>query len=60
LAGCVGMNEDDTVHCLQTLAPRLHRLHLYFSVHLSAAQKSLLRPPSVLLPSLTDFNHTKP
>lgn len=58
LAGCVGMNADDTVHCLQTLAPRLHRLRLYFSVHLSAEQESLLRPPSALLPALTDFIHT--
>ena len=60
LAGCVGMSADDTVHSLQTFAQRLRRLRLYFSVRLSAEQEAALRPPSPLLPALTDFIHTKP
>jgi hypothetical protein len=52
---CAEMTADDTLHCLQSFAPRLRSLNLHRCVRLSEEQVALLRPPSALLPALAQF-----
>jgi hypothetical protein len=57
---CPRMRADDTLHCLRSFALRLRSLSLNECVRLSVDQVRLLRPPSALLPGLSNFSYFPP
>jgi len=57
---CPQMSADDTLRWLRTAAPPLRFLGFHHSVRLSPEEESLRRPPSALLPVLTQFSYSAP